>query len=136
MFILGQGLGLMFDTVPRMKELSIAANKPFSLKAWWSCDWNLVVGTMIIGAMFIIGLDQLIQWKPGVLYYVKWFFAGLGAFGGSVAAAKWSKWKKTLIKIVDIKSNVSDSLIGQSQSVEEVKVNFKETTGNRIEGNM
>src|SRR5437762_13515301 len=87
MFILGQALHLFLIKVPQIKTQSRAVGKPFAWKSWWNCDWNIIIATQIIGALFIVGLDQFLNWKPEVLNYVKWFFAGLGAFGSTIAMA-------------------------------------------------
>lgn len=129
MFILGQLLTLMLMTIPKLRKLSRQANKEFSLKIWWQTDWNLVIATQVIGALVILGLDQILNWKPDILFYVKWFFAALGAFGTTVATNYWSKFENGLNKLMDIKSNVSDKMIGLSNTVNEVKSNFTETTG-------
>ena len=119
MFILGQAAHLFLVKVPSIKERCRAANKKFTWKEWWDCDWNVIIGTQIIGALIIIGLDQVLHWKPQILEYVKWFFAGMGAFGSTIAMAKMSQFEKSINGLIDIKSNVSDTVIGPTTTVKE-----------------
>lgn len=110
MLLLGQALQIFLVKIPAVKERCRVANKPFAWSEWWSCDWNVVVATAIIGAMAIIGLDQLVHWKPGILDYVKWFFAAIGAVGSTVALSRWSSFEKSLNDLVDKKTNIADSI--------------------------
>jgi hypothetical protein len=108
MFVLGQAAHLFLVKVPAVKERCRVANKPFAWKEWWRCDWNVIIGTQIIGALLIVGLDQFLHWKPQVLDYVKWFFAAVGAFGSTVAMAKMSQFEKSLNNVIDIKTDIAD----------------------------
>lgn len=119
MFVLGQLAHLFLVKIPSVKIRCRAANKTFIFKEWWACDWNIIIGTQVIGALVILGLDELISWKPDVLDYVKWFFAGVGAFGSTIAMAKASQFEKGLTGLIDIKSNVSDSVTGGTNTVKD-----------------
>jgi hypothetical protein len=132
MFILGQAAHLFLIKVPAVKQRCRAANKPFTWKEWWNCDWNVVIGTQIVGALVIIGLDQLLNWKPFILDYVKWFFAGVGAFGSTVAMAKWSQYEKSLNALLDVKSNVADAITGGTTTVKETVEKGEAATGQEI----
>lgn len=109
MFVLGQALHLFLVKVPAIKERCRVANKPFSWNEWWGCDWNIIIGTQVAGALVIFGLDEIVNWKPEVLSYVKWFFAAVGAFGSTVAMSKMSQFEKGLNKVVDIKTDIADN---------------------------
>lgn len=117
MLILGQALHLFLIKVPSLKSRARAAGKPFSWKDWWCEDWNIVVSTLIIGAMVTIGMNELAAWKPEILDYVKWFYGAIGAFGSTVAMAKFSQYEKKLLSVIDIKTNVSDALTGGTTTV-------------------
>lgn len=119
MFIGGQALHLFLVKVPSIKKRASAANKQFYFKEWWNCDWNVIIGTQCIGAMVIIGLNELVQWKPEILDYVKWFFAGVGAFGSTVAMAKFSQYEKELTRVLDLKSNIADEVTGGTKTIKE-----------------
>lgn len=110
MFLLGQVLQILWIKVPDIKSRAKLANQKFIWKDWWSSDWNLVMGTMVVGAMLIIGLDQFVHWKPAVLDYLKWFFGGLGFFGSTVVLAKLSKYAAYFNGVIDLKTNIADGL--------------------------
>lgn len=109
MFILGQAAHLFLFKVPAMKERSRVANKSFRMKDWWACDWNIIIGTQVVGALAIFGLDEILNWKPEVLNYVKWFFAAVGAFGSTAVMAKMSQFDKGINKVIDIKTDIADN---------------------------
>lgn len=110
MLLLGQALQLFLIKIPAVKERCRVANKVFSWSEWWNSDWNLVVATAVLGAMAIIGLDQIVHWKPEILDYVKWFFAAIGAFGSNLLLSKWSSFEKSLNTIIDKKTNIADGV--------------------------
>lgn len=109
MFLLGQIFDLMFSQIPENRKLFKKANEDFSIKKYWASDWNIIIGAAVVGAMLIIGLDQLIKWKPGVLDYVKWFFGGVGALCSTISG-RWSNCKRYISDIIDKKTNIADSV--------------------------
>lgn len=111
MFICGQLLQLFWLKIPSLKKRAKAANFKFSPSDYWKEEWYLIIGTEILGAMLIIGLDQFIHWKPEVLDYIKWFFGAIGAFGSSVVLSKLSSYEKKLTEVINIKTDHSDSVI-------------------------
>lgn len=119
MALLGQTLHLLLVKIPSFKKKSQAANKNFSFKEMWLCDWNVIVATAIIIALVTIGLDQLIAWKPQIKDYVKWYYAGLGAFGSTIAMSRFSQFEAGLTNLLSVKSNVSDAVTGGSTTVAE-----------------
>jgi hypothetical protein len=119
MFILGQAGHLFLLKIPSIRARCRAANKPFTFKEWWDCDWNVIIGTQIIGAMIIFGLKEICTWKPGVIEYVRWFFAAVGAFGSSVAMAKASQFEKSLTGLLDVKSNIADAVTGGTTTIQD-----------------
>lgn len=110
MLILGQLLQIFIIKIPDIKSRAKLANQLFIWKDWWASDWNLVIGTAILGAIAVIGLDQLVVWKPEILEYVKWFFAGIGFFGSTLVMAKYSQYAKYFNGVIDVKTNLADGL--------------------------
>lgn len=110
MFFLGQAAHIFLVKIPAVKTRCRAANKPFTWKEWLNCDWNVLAGTLAIGALLICGLDEFLKWKPETLEYIKWFFAAVGAMGSNVVMAKMSQFEKTLNNVIDIKSNIADNV--------------------------
>jgi hypothetical protein len=114
MLMLGQTMQIFVVKIPALQDRADKANYKFTMKEWWSYDWTNVVITTIIGAVCVIGLDELTQWTPSVLKVVKWFFFFVGAFGTSLALSRWSAFEKKLGHIIDLKTNISDGLVNAS----------------------
>ena len=110
MLILGQALQVFLIKVPDIKNKATLSNQKFIWKDWWAADWNLVIGTSILGALTIVGLDELIHWKEQILEYVKWFFAGIGFIGSTIVLAKYSKYAAYFNGVIDVKTNLADGL--------------------------
>lgn len=110
MYILGQALHLFVIKIPSVKKRDRAANLEFSFKEYWKQEWNIIIGNQVLGAVVIIGLDQLVAWKPFILDYVKWFFVAVGAVGSTVIMSKFSTYEKKVLNIVDVKTNVADEV--------------------------
>jgi hypothetical protein len=99
---------------------------------WWKCDWNIIIATQIIGVMIIIGLDQLLHWKPDIMEYVKWFFGFMGAFGSTVAMSKFSQYEKGIVGLADIKSNIADHFTGGTISVKDTLEKGAQAVGHDV----
>ena len=110
MVVLGQALQVLLIKIPDLKKRAKIANQLFIWKDWWSSDSNLVWGTFAFGAMVIIGFDEVTHYKPEILHAVKWFFAGIGAFGSNFVMAKWSKYGKYFDDVTDEKTNIADGI--------------------------
>lgn len=112
MFILGQAVHLFIIKIPSLKTRAKATNKLFVFKEWWDCEWHLVLGTQCLGLASLVGIDEIANWKPEIWEAVKWFFFAVGAVGSSFIIAKWSKYEPTLINLIDVKSNIADTVMG------------------------
>lgn len=110
MLVLGQLAQLFLMKIPDMKKQARLANAQFIWKDWWVADWNLVMGTAVLGSMALIGLDELFHWKPDIMEYVKWFFAAIGALGSYVVMSKWSKYAAYFNEVIDVKTNKADGI--------------------------
>jgi hypothetical protein len=132
MFILGQAFHLFLVKIPAIKKRCKAANKKFYFTEWWAEDWNVIIGTQVVGAMVILGLKEIVTWKPGVIEYVRWFFAAVGAFGSVVAMAKASQFEANLTHLLSIKSNVSDAVSGRASNAQDAITQGSEATGRDV----
>lgn len=124
MFIGGQLLHLFLIKLPAVKKRCLAGNIEFSFVEYWKEDKYLVIATNVFGAMIILGLNEIIAWKPLVLQYIKWFFAFVGAFGSSVILSKFSIFEKKLQAIVDQKTNQLSDIKGGTEDTN-INVNTK-----------
>ncbi len=112
MFLCGQALYLLFIKIPAARKRAESLNKDFSISEYWKKDWNLIIGMPVVAAMLILGLQELVHWKPEVLSYIRWFFGFVGMGGSSFIIGKYSSYEKLLNRIGDIKSDISDSIPG------------------------
>ena len=108
MFIGGQALDLFLMKIPELRTLWAKSNESFSWKRYWQSDWNVIIGTLVLCAICVIGLDQIVQAKPNVINYIKWLFVAIGGFGSSVIVSKWGSAKKYILDIIDKKTNIAD----------------------------
>lgn len=129
MFILGQVLHLMWIKIPSMKAKARAANKAYYFKEFWSCDWNVIIGTQVLLASLLFGLGELLVWKPDIINHIKWTFWTVGAFASSVGMAKFSQYEKSLMQTLDIKSNIADHFTGGTTTVADTIKKGEEATG-------
>lgn len=132
MFFLGQLLHLLLVKIPGLRGRARAANKEFVFTDWWKEDWNIIIATNIIGVMALIGLDELLGWKPEIQNVIKWFFAGVGMGGSTIVMKYGSKYEKILMSVLDIKSNIADNVVGHTDSVDELIVKGKQAIGTDI----
>lgn len=120
MFILGQILYMLWIKVPSLKLKAASANKPFSYAELWKCDAHVILGLNVVGISLFVGLDQALHYKPEAINYLKWLFWVVGAFGCTVGFKYFSRYEKTLMAILDKKSNAFDKTIGTATTVTEV----------------
>lgn len=132
MFFLGQVVHLLMVKMPGLRQRARAANKKFSFKDWWYEDWNVIVATNVIGVMLLIGLDEVLQWKPEIQSVVRWFFAAVGMAGSTVVMKYASKYETVLMAVLDIKSNIADQFIGKTESVDELISEGRRVTGRDV----
>lgn len=85
MYLLGQALHLLLIKVPELKQLSQVNNHEFSLIEWWKKDWNVIIGSLLLGPSLFLGLDQLIGIKPSIENIAVWLFWGVGVMGSAIA---------------------------------------------------
>jgi len=108
MYILGQAVDLFLIKIPEYRELFRKANTEFSWGKYWKSDWNVIIGTLIVGAILIVGADEILKLKPAALNYIKYLFAGAGAILSAIIVSQWSKCKKYIIDVIDKKTNIAD----------------------------
>ena len=120
MFILGQIIYLLWIKVPSLKHKASSLNKPFSYLELWHCDANVIIGLNVLGISIFIGLDQIIHYRPDAINYLKWCFWLVGAFGCTVGFKYFSRYEKTLLSMIDKKSNAFDADFGLATTVSEV----------------
>jgi hypothetical protein len=132
MFMLGQGVHIFWSKIPSFKKLARAANKRFSYSEWWSCDRDLVIGLNLIGASLFLGIDQLIGFAPDWIDKLKWFFWLFGTFGSTIGFRFYSRYDQGTVKLLDLKSNLADTITGGTTTVQDTIDKGMEMTGKDI----
>lgn len=110
MYLLGHGIDLFLVKIPELRTLWAKSNETFCWNKYWKSDWNVMAGTILVGAALIIGIDEFANIKPAIMNYVKWFFAGAGALASTIIASKFGTAKKYIMNIIDKKTNELDNL--------------------------
>jgi hypothetical protein len=132
MYYLGLILCLCWQTIPGLKKQAKSANTKFSLKEWFLCDLNIIIGNVVFGAILLGILKELVTWKPGLLEYIKFFFVIMGGFGTSLAQERWGAFKKTLGALLDVKANIADNVTGVTTTVKEAVQKGNAATGEDV----
>lgn len=105
-------LGIMFHVfavkLPALKRRSEVANKQFSIRDYFADDW-IGLGSSIIAVLFaVLALKEIVEYRPGVVKYVKYLFFFVGFTGSSILLAVLSKTDKAINALVDKKTNIAD----------------------------
>ena len=112
--------------LPSVQARAKAAKHPFSLLGYFKEDLVALIGTSVCIFMLLIGIDELIGISPKLAKIVKWFFFFVAMGGSSLFMFAFGKVDKLLIKIIDVKTNVSDGVIhpvnsNNKEGAEEIK---------------
>jgi uncharacterized integral membrane protein len=109
---LGILLQIFVVKLPSLKTKSEAANRPFVVSEYFKDDWMSIVGSFLALAILIVCLDELINFKPSVVDYIKWLFAFVGFTGSSLIQAAFSVTNKKIMQVIDEKTNIADNKTG------------------------
>jgi hypothetical protein len=120
MFMVGQALHIFWNKIPAFKKRCAAANKPFSFKEMIADDYHVIIGLQFFAAAVLIGLDQLVHFKPWLMEYTKWLLWLVGAYGSSVAFQKYSQYDKKLNDFIDKQANFTSAMLGNTGTAQEV----------------
>lgn len=110
MYILGQLFHLFASKIPAMRKRAKAANYEFSMADYWKEEWNMVAAALVLGIMLLIGMKELIRWKPGAAEVIQWVYGLVGYFFNSLIVGKLGQYEKKLSQIIDIKTNTADQV--------------------------
>ena len=105
-------LGLLFHVfvikLPAVKKRSEAANLPFTLSAYLKADWLALSSSVLTIVIGVFILDEITQYRPSILEWVKFFFIFIGYTGSSILQAALGRFDKATREVVDIKTNIAD----------------------------
>lgn len=126
-FLVGT-LGVLFQIcvvkIPRLRQTSLTANRPFSLKQYLSDDWPAITGSFVTLGILCFCLDELLYIKPEIAKYVKWLFVFVGFTGSSIIQALLSVTNKKIMALIDVKTDISDAVADvDDKKVKDIKEN-------------
>lgn len=108
MGVLGIIAHLLLFKIPAERKRAKAANVPFDLIIYISNDIYAIAGAFVTLAMVIIGIDEIVGYKPAVMGFIKWFFGFVGYTGSSVMVSLFGKFGNKVQQIVDVKTDIAD----------------------------
>lgn len=108
MGLLGIAAHLLLFKIPAERKRAKAANVKFDFLVYMSNDIYAIMGAFVTLTMCIIGIDEIIGYKPSVLGFVKWFFGFVGYTGSSVMVSLFGKFGDKVQGIVNVKTDIAD----------------------------
>jgi hypothetical protein len=101
---------LIFLKLPAVKQRALAANLPFSLKAYLREDCLAIIASFLTVVICVFVLDELIGYNPSLLRFIKFLFVFVGYTGSSILVGVFGKFDAAVQNIVDRKTNELDAI--------------------------
>jgi hypothetical protein len=120
--LLGVLAHIVIVKLPSYKTKCEAANKKFSVVEYFQQDGLRILGSIVTIGVLMALWDEWIGWNQALLVKAKSLFAFIGFAGSSLLLAIFGVANKKVMDLLSIKSNVSDSVTGGSESVKETIV--------------
>lgn len=105
-------IGMALQTALKMKSLqdkAKAANVIFKPSQYFADDWLSIVASLLTILMFLLFVDNILNWKPAVTDYVKIGFAFIGYTGSDIASRLFGVVNRKINNVIDEKTNIADS---------------------------
>lgn len=105
-------LGITAQVCVKVRNLKIrasAGNAEFNISSYFKDDWPAILLSCVAVAAMIIGLDEVLGYKPEVAKFMKWAFLFVGYTGASLLNAFFSKAEKKIMGTIDEKTNIADN---------------------------
>ncbi len=121
-------MGVIFHLIIKVNALrkrAITANETFSFTMYIQKDWLSVFISVFTVAIVVYAVDEILDYKPVVMKWLKWFFIAVGYMGSSVLQSLLSKTERQVMEVINRKTDVADRAINESlvsgQQVTEVQ---------------
>jgi hypothetical protein len=114
-------VGMALQTVLKMKSLqdkARAANVEFKIREYFQNDWLSITASILTIVLFLLFLDNILNWKPVIVDYVKIGFAFVGYTGSDIASRLFGVVNKKINNVIDAKTNIADNV----NEVEKTKI--------------
>lgn len=107
----GMLIDIFFNRVPKLKDRCKAYNVPFSLKIYFKEDWlSFIQQGILMGAFLSVSAVIMRVFQVPIDYMYFLCLIG-GAYGTNILSKRYSAFGEKLLKIVDEKTNISDSIV-------------------------
>jgi hypothetical protein len=111
--LLGIGANILIK-INSLKSKAAAANTPFTVKAYFGDDWPTILLSLLFLFACIIATDEILNWKPEIINYIKVAYFFVGYSGSSLCNALLSKAEKRIMNIIDEKTNIADNITNKT----------------------
>jgi hypothetical protein len=105
-------LGVLFHIfvvkLPSALQRAKVANVQATIIDYFAHDWVAIAASFITVIVFVVCLDEFVNWQPDAVKYIKALFVFIGFTGSSILIAALGKFSKTLNGIIDVKTDVAD----------------------------
>ena len=104
-------VGMALQTALKMKSLqdkARAANVEFKAGQYFKNDWLSISASILTIIMFMLFMDNILNWKPAIIDYVKIGFAFVGYTGSDIASRLFGVLNKKINSVIDTKTNIAD----------------------------
>lgn len=105
-------IGIAFQTlikIRKLQEQSRLSNSPFRVRDYFINDWVTIVLNFLTLGVAVFAVDEIINYKPNVLPFIKWFFFFIGYTGSSLLNSLLSKTQTGINKVIDVKTDIADN---------------------------
>lgn len=108
-------VGMALHTALKMKglqEKAHLANVEFKMSSYFKQDWLSITSSILTIIMFLFFIDNILQWKPQVMGFLKIGFAFVGYTGSDIASRIFGVVNKKINIAIDHKTSVADATTG------------------------
>jgi archaellum biogenesis protein FlaJ (TadC family) len=106
-------IGMALQTVLKMKSLqdkARVANISFRPMDYLKNDWLSMTASILTIVLFLFFVDNILNWKPAVIDYIKIGFAFVGYTGSDIASRLFGVVNKKINTVIDVKTNIADNV--------------------------
>jgi hypothetical protein len=111
-------VGMALHTALKMKGLqdkARLANVEFKVRSYFSQDWLSLVASVLTIILFLLFVDNILNWKPAIIDYIKIGFGFLGYTGSDIASRIFGVVNRKINVAIDHKTTVADEATGDTE---------------------
>jgi hypothetical protein len=106
----------MLLSLRSLKEKARVANEPFN--AWQSIktDFLSLCLSFVAILIYLAVLTEVLDYKPNIGPWVKALSVTIGGLGAWICELAFGEAKKRILRVIDEKTNIADSITGTASS--------------------